>query len=242
MKEFFLDKEIGIPFACFTFPHLICLAILFIGITLTYLNQDKLPKTDNKTKNKVRIIMATVLLINRFIYMGSYIYYGVYDWKVHLPIHFCFITGYLFIAYLFTKKEWLYKLAYFFIFAGPLTATFWPDLKSSFDYYVFYEFFISHHMLFIFMFIIFYMDNIKMNIKDMWKAIIGANLIFLFAIIFNSIFGTNYIMSNKLPDHILGMYPFLKYLNPIFVLELAGSFFCSLGYFPIYLKNKKQKI
>lgn len=243
MREFFIDEIAGMKFELFGPIHFMCLIILFAGLILIFINQDKISKISKKTANKIKWAMLAVWFTNRCIYMGSYMYYGVWSWKEDLPLHFCFVTGYLFLTYIITKKKDIFKLVYFFVFAGPLTATIWPDLVSSFDYYVFYEFFISHHLFILFVFFTFYMDNIKIEKYDILKALVWSNLLFIFAIVFNGICGTNYIMSKELPEHIIRLYPFVKYFNyPIIILEVVGIAMLWVAYIPVYLKNKKKSV
>ncbi|MGE5456081.1 MAG: TIGR02206 family membrane protein [Ignavibacteriales bacterium] len=242
MREFVVDEVPGISFNLFSITHFVCLSILLVGLILIYINRHKIEKLSKPTKTKIKIIMVSIWLLNRLVYIGSYMYCGIYDWRTNLPLHFCFITGYLFvIAILFNKKD-LLKVVYFFAFMGPLTATIWPDLRSSFDYLIFYEFFISHHLFVLFIFFLFYMENLKIGKNDIYKGIFWANVIFLGAFVFNNYFGTNYIMSEELPDHILKLYPFLKSINyPIIILELTGLTVAFLSYIPVYLRNKENK-
>lgn len=241
MREFFVDEVVGIKFELFGLIHLICLSVLFIGLFLIYSNQDKISKISEITAKKIKTGMISIIMINRIIYIGTQMIYGIYTWKEDLPLHFCFITGYLFIYYLITKKEKVFKTVFFFAFMGPFTATIWPDLKSSLDYFVFYEFFISHHLVVLSVFFIYYLDKIKIEKKDIIRTFVFANLIFIFAIIFNKLFQTNYIMSEELPEHILELYPFLNnFNNPIITIIVAGMIAMSLAYIPVYLKNKNN--
>ncbi|MDD4607591.1 MAG: TIGR02206 family membrane protein [Bacilli bacterium] len=242
MREFFIDELPGIGFELFGLIHFMCLFILIGGLIVIYLNRDKISKLSSKMKKKITIAMVSIWLINRFIYMGSYIYFGIYDWRNDLPLHFCFISGYLFVYSLLFNNKKVFKVVYFFAFIGPLTATIWPALTSSFDYFVFYEFFISHHIFVLFTFFVYYMNNVKINKNDLYKSIFWANIVFLVAFVFNTIFGTNYIMSETLPDHVLELYPFLRHINyPIVILEIAGLVVAMLAYIPVYFKNTENK-
>ena len=185
--------------------------------------------------------MFIILSGNMLLYYGSYIYYGVYDWKVHLPLHFCFISGILFMIYLLNNKKNLYKIIFPLTFIGPLPAIFYPDLTSSFDYFVFYQYFISHHLLMIFSYFILYLDDFTIEFKDTIKTFILANIIFISMFIFNNIFNTNYIMSKKLPDFILNLYPFLRNIWPPIILEITGIVVLFLISILTQIKNKEDK-
>lgn len=59
--------------------------------------------------------------------------------------------------------------------------------------------------------------------RDIRRAFVWGNAIFGAVFLFNQVFGTNYIMTDQLPDHILQMFPFLQYVNiPILWLELCA--------------------
>lgn len=182
------------------------------------------------------------MFLNMTIYYVSLIYYGEYTYKEHLPLHFCFIAGYLFMYTVLTKNEKLYKLVYFFAFMGPLPAMIWPDLKSSFDAFIFYQFILSHHLFLILNFYIFYSYEHDFSKKDILKALIVSNIYFGLIYIFNLIFGTNYIMQKSLPEHILRIYPWIYTINyPIILLEITGTLVCFIAYVPIYFKNRERK-
>lgn len=240
MREFFLDEKVGIPFQLFGGIHFGCLAILCFSLFMIYKNRHKIKNKNEKSKNKIRMIMFIILISNMLIYYGSYIYYGVYDIRVHLPLHFCFIAGILFKIYLLTKSKKLFHVVFFFTFIGPLPAVIYPSLVSSFDYFVFYQYFISHHLLMIFSYFIFYMDDHRIRLNDVFWTYIWANVIFITMMFVNYIFKTNYIMSTELPAHIYHLFPILRKINPVPILELVGMIVVMILYIPVYIKNKED--
>lgn len=241
MREFFLDEKPGIPFVLFGKIHIGCVLIVIIGFILIYLLRGKIKNINKKYHKPIRYIMFTILFSNMAIYYGSYIYYGTYDWKVHLPLHLCFIAGTLFMIYLLTGKRNLYKVIFPLTFVGPLPAIFYPDLTSSFDYFVFYQYFISHHLLMLFSYFLLYLEDFNITKKDILKTFILGNIIFITMFIFNTIFGTNYIMSYGFPDFIVELYPFLNHIWPPIVLELLGVFVLFLIYLLVNVKNIEDK-
>lgn len=240
MKKFFLNQNHNIPFELGGFIHIGCIIVLLLAIMIIYKNRQKIKNI--KRKQLLKNIMFGILISNMLIYYFSYIYYGVYDWKVHLPLHFCFISGNLFMIYLMTKSVKIYKTVYFFALMGPLPAVLLPDIKTSFDSFIFYQYFISHHLFIIFSFFVYYLDDIDINIKDLLKSLVWANIIFLIMYIFNSAFGTNYIMSKQLPIHVLNLFPFLTYINnSLLVLEVTGIIVAFISYIPVFLKQRENK-
>lgn len=241
MREFFLDENIGIPFTLFGKVHIGCILIVLTGLLLIYLMRNRIKNINKKYHKKIKYIMFALLFSNMAIYYGSYIYYGVYNWKVHLPLHICFIAGILFMIYLLTGKRKMYKVIFPLTFIGPLPAIFYPDLSSSFDYFVFYQYFISHHLLMIFSYFILYMEDFKITYNDTIKTFILGNIIFITMSIFNNLFNTNYIMSGGFPDFVTELYPLLNYIWPPIVLETLGIIVLLLIYGLIYIKNKDDK-
>jgi hypothetical integral membrane protein (TIGR02206 family) len=241
IKEFFVDDIVGIPFKIFDVTHLSLLTILIFGLYLLYTNREKLSNMDPSIKRNISLILISIMFINMTIYYSKLVYYQDYTWKVHLPFHFCFISGYLYMySVLFEKKD-IYKIIYFFAFMGPLPAVVFPDLRSSFDAFIFYQYFISHHFFILASMFTFYAYKIEITNKDALKSYLSAILIFISMFFFNNVFGTNYIMQRQLPDHIIRLFPFLTRINnPILLLFVSGTLIFTLAYIPIYYNNKNS--
>lgn len=224
--------------------HISLLLSTLAGGILLYIFSDKLKKW--KHKENVRYIMAAVFFVNMAVYYLNYIIQGVYNWKVHLPLHLCFITGYIFMYILITNNKKLYKIVYFFTFIGPLPAMIWPDMKFGADNFVFYQFIISHHLLLLTSLYCLFVLDYDVKKSDIPKAFLCGNILVLIMFCFNSIFDTNYIMMYKLPDHIIEMYPFVtKIGSPILWLELVGILAMTASYIPAaikHLKKEKQRL
>lgn len=238
MREFFVDTSKRLP--QLGLIHICCLVLFGLGLFLIYHYRDRIRELDPKVKKIFKKTVAVVMLLNMVIYYGSYLYYGVYDWHVHLPLHFCFISGNLFIIAMLFDLPKLYRITYFFAFMGPLPAIIWPDIGGGLDRFIFYQYVISHHIFLLASVFIYYADQPKMDKKDIRNAFLTAQIIFIIMIIFNAIFKTNYVMSKSLPEHFLNIYPFLKNFDyPIILLELAGAFIIFLAYIPIHFRNKE---
>lgn len=238
MKKFFLNENTYIPFKLGGIIHIVCILFLVISLYLIYRNRNKIKNI--KHKKTIKVIMCLIMYLNMFIYYTSLAYYGVYDLKLHLSLHICFISGILFMIYLLTNHKKIYKMVYFFSIVGPLPAILLPDLKTSFDSYVFYQFFISHHLFIIFSYFILYLDSIHIEFKDALKSLFTLICIFITMAIFNNIFGTNYIMSKSFPNHVLKLFPFVKSINPFIILTIVGILMFVIAYIPIYFKNKEE--
>lgn len=241
MKNFFIDDQSISKFQLFGFLHISLMVLLIIGILLLVVNKEKIAKMNEKIKDKIRISIALILFLNMTIYYLTRIIYGVYDWKVHLPLHFCFIAGYLFMFAVIFKKWKLYKISYFMAFMGPLPAIIWPELYRTFDTYIFYQYLISHHFFLLSNLFILYAYSIKITKKDFIKTIIVVFTLFICMAIFNFFFHTNYIFSTEIPPHVLELYPFLvKFNYPVILIFLIGLIIMFLAYAFYLLTTKKN--
>lgn len=244
VREFFLDEISGIPFELFGITHFLCIFVTIIGIFLVYTNRNKIYKLPYNIKKRIKLFIVLTMFINMKLYYIPLMIYGRYDWQNHLPLHFCFISGYLFMYALLFSKPKLYKIVYFFAYMGPIPAILWPDpgVKSSFDSFLFYQFFMSHHFFLVANLFVFYCQDYALKYKDVIKSFVVANCIFIVMAIFNMIFKTNYIMSNELPPHVVELFPFLEKIDyPFIVLEFTALVIINIAYIPIYLRNKEKK-
>lgn len=238
MREFFLDENVIYPFKLFGIVHIGCILLAVIGLFIVYRKREYIKKIPIKYHKVIKRTFFWILSLNMIIYYASKVYYGVYNWKVHLPFHICFISGILFMIYLLKPNRKFFKIIFPLIFIGPLPAIFYPELSSTFDFFVFYQYFISHHIFMIFGLFIFYLDNYKVYFEDLIKSLILGNGIFISMTIFNKIFDTNYIMSTTLPDHVLDRYPHLAVIWPPLLLETVAILVLFILYKVFYTKKE----
>lgn len=171
----------------------------------------------------IRMVMATVLLANMAIHYISKIVLGVWSFETDLPLHLCFITNFFMIYILYTdNKLGLYRIVYYFTFIGPLPAMIWPDLRSSYDSYIFYQFIISHHIMLLCSLYCLCVLKYDTYVMDSFPTLLIGNVLIGLVMLFNMHFGTNYIMMNELPEQLYEVYPFLDMLPPLVWLEIVG--------------------
>lgn len=241
MREFFVDEKIGIPFHMFGIVHLLLILITIFGFFIIYKNRNRIFMLSERKKKRVKLFVVLLMFFNMVIYYNGYAYYGVYNWKVHLPLHLCFISGFIYMYTLITSNEKLYKFAYFLGYIGPVPAILLTDLKSI-DAYVFIQFIISHHFFFLSNLFMYYSSHIKIQKKDMWNTFIILNIIFIVMMLFNAVFDTNYLMMKGLPNAVINKFPFLKNIqNPVWLLEIVGTAMLLLSYLPVYVRNREQE-
>ena len=220
LEEFFVDKKITIPFKLFGKTHLFLMFTLIICLILIIKNKKAIYHLKPIIKRRITVILAIIYLLNMLIlYLSSFIYHN-FDFKTMLPLHLCYLSNYFYIyTILFKKYKW-YKYLYFIAFLGPLPAIIFFDVPSVFESFNFYLYLISHHLFLIGGFLCFYFYPQKIYRKDVIKLFVTLNIIYIFMIIFNKVFSTNYFFSNSIPKFIIDLIPFLKYLNPTIILEI----------------------
>lgn len=170
------------------------------------------------------------------IYRLAYIYYGVYDVKVHLDLYYCHIVNYLFVLSLLLNYKPFYKIVFGLSWAGSIWTVFFPDLSGGIDCFIFYQSFISHNVLLVFTTIIIIIKNIKLNSLDCIKSILFSIGIMGFTYIINYDFGTKY----NNPALILKGYISLTTTQKYLILVLMGICGIIVGKIInyIYLKGK----
>ncbi len=191
----------------------------------------------------IRMVAASVLLLNMVIHYVSKIILGVWTFDTDLPLHLCFITNFFMIFILYTDNKWgLYRVVYFFTFIGPLPAMIWPDLRCSYDSYIFYQFIISHHVMLLISLYCLCVLKYDTSVKCTLPTIVIGNVVVGAVMLFNQAFGTNYIMMNELPHQLYEVYPFLYLLPPLVWLELVGILAVFASCIPMIIVHRSDKI
>lgn len=221
MREFFCDEIITIPYKLFGKTHIFLMLFLVISLIIIYINRKKITALKPKTKRTVTLSIAITLLLNMVVLYTSSFYYGIFDIQTMLPLHLCYISNYLYIFSVIFQKEKLYPYAYFLCFLGPLVAIILFDVPSVWESYNFYLYVISHHVFLIGGFLTYFMYPKEINKKHIINLFITLNILYILINIFNHIFNTNYFFTDGIPDFVLNLMPFLKYIPTVISLEVC---------------------
>lgn len=238
-KEFMVDERPEMPFEQFGTLHLICLIFTLIVLVIIFFYRGRIRKIDRKTILTILYIAASIMLLNQTIRYITLFYYGKFDFNDHLPIHLCYLSGFLFMFAILFKKHNLLKYTYFLSFVGPLPAIVWPGLVSTLDSFVFYNYTISHHFFLMSSFFAFFALKIKIKYIDVIILFVVTNMIFFATIGFNNVFGTNYMFSSEIPGRVKDTLPFLIHFHPVLVLEIMGLAIIHILFFISYKTNKE---
>lgn len=193
IKKFFLNQNSDLSIRLFSIWHITLIIITLTIILIIVTNKDKLIKCDKNTRKKIRIFFSCILILNIILRRGSFIFYNVYDYHLHLDINLCNFLSILYIIYGITGSKKIYPICYYFTFIGPLIAILFPCVNFSTLNYSFYSFLIIHYFLFIFNIIFLYLENYKYNKKDLQNTIIFLIIYFIIIYLFNYLFNTTYL-------------------------------------------------
>ncbi len=234
----FFSSSTGVPFVLFGPLYFALLAAVVVLSLYMYKIREKLRRF--KYNKILSYLFAGILFANMTIYYVSLMAIGEYNVKKHLPLEFCFITGYILMYILITNnKNNFFTTLFYCTLIGPLPAMIFPNLSGSYDRFIFYQFIISHHFMLLVSFYCIIVFEYKVEAKSAMKAFLYGNILFISVSILNTLWGSNYIMQQKLPDHIIKMFPFVTYFDyPFFWLEACGLLMLMPG---VWLANKLQQ-
>jgi len=236
----FFSSDPGRQFLTFSVLHFFIIAFTTMACAIIIFFRKALQELP--INNILPKVFAAILFINMAVFYIGYLLTGSYDITLHLPLQFCYVTGYLFIYMLWFNKPKMYNFLFYSIFMCTLVTLIWAPPLNSFDRIQFYQFWISHSGLLIMNFYAFYVLNLPVNKKGVLWALIYSVGLFIFASIFNRIFGTNYIFSEEIPEYLLELYPFLDHISyPIILLALGWIGSVAIAYLLVRLKAKSDK-
>ncbi len=194
--------------------HITLILITFLSIFLLYKFRNKL-----NHNRKVDYVMVGILLINMAIFIIGAAVNDVLELNIHLPLHYCYITGYLFCYMTIFKKEKMFNFLFYAIFFAAMSAVIFQNPATAYDRYEFILLIISHHFILICSFYTLYIKKYKVEKSGLKQVAIYSVIVYSVVFVINQLIGTNYIFSDTLPLFIYDIFPFLSYLPaPIWLL------------------------
>ena len=109
IREFFVNEAPKFLFKQFGLIHCIFITIPIIVLIIMYINRNKISKIPVEKSKKILKIGAIILLLNMIIFTFGFLYFGVFDYTKHLPLHLCFIANYIFMYGILFEKENILK-------------------------------------------------------------------------------------------------------------------------------------
>lgn len=192
MKRFLLNQNTNLIISIFSKYHIGLIILTFLLVCLIINNKEKFINMNEKKKKVLRYTLAGILIINFILRRGSFIYYGVYNWKYHLDINFCNFTSIMFLTYSLTGNKKIYEICYYMAFIGPFVSILCPSVNFSPLNYSFYSFIILHHIIFIFNIMFMYAEKLEYKKNALKKIIIF--LVIYFSAIYLTLFLIQHII------------------------------------------------
>lgn len=233
MKHYFgLSSDFSLTF--FGPIHLLLIITTILIILGIYKYRERLKKYKN-----LKYILVSILFSNMIIYLAGAIFTGLFDIMIHLPLHYCYITGFLFmIMIIFKKKKW-FNMLYYAIFFCTITVIIFQDPNITYDRYEFILLVISHHFLLISSFYTLYVLEYPVNKSGYKPFFIYSITVYFIVFIINKLLGTDYIFNESLPAFLYEVFPFIKLLPPIIWIILVAIPLLTLAYLPIVKKKTR---
>lgn len=234
MKYYFgSTSNMKLPF--FGPIHLILIISTILIIIGIYKYKDKLKKF-----KYIKGIIIGILFLNMIVFILGAILTGNFDIQLHIPIHYCYITGFIFMYMLLKDRKKWFNTLYYAIFFCTITVIIFQDPTVAYDRYQFILLIISHHFLLISSFYTLYVLEYPVNKKGYKSFIIYSVILYLSVFILNKIMETNYIFNSSFPNFVYEYFPFIKYLPPLVWLILLSIPLLACAYIPIsrYSKSK----
>ena len=192
-----------------------------------------------KNKNKLNIYATFLGLIALISKIGDSIYRYLYQGETIPEVLLLYLCNFVIVIgafYLITKNKILFSITYFLSF-GSIFALLLPAINYYHNDFYIYIFTITH--TFIPIIVIYGFVYLKETItkKDFITGCIGLSAIFIYAIIYNSIFKTDAMF---LKNYIT---PFVSFIKPFWLYRLTLIvvlyFFVYLMYLPFRDKTKR---
>lgn len=202
---------------------------------LTYLAITQKSKWPLIIHQRIAIVTSLTLALLNILHPFYLHHNGNFDASKDLPFHLCNFLTLIYPIVAFNQSRWLFGILYFWILVGTFQAILTPDLKESFPDPVYFKYWIVHcglvfltlHGLFVFEF--------KIYKKDLYRAVLGANLYLLFSFAVNLTTGGNYFFSMKKPEaasllDFLGPWPWYLITGQVAMLILFHIYYLPIHY------------
>lgn len=212
--------------------HILLILTTILAIVFIYKYKDKLKKY-----KFLKYLIITILFSNMIIYILGAILTNSFDINIHLPIHYCYITGFIFMYMILKEKKNWFNMLYYAIFFCTITVIIFEDPNITYDRYEFILLVISHHFLLISNFYTLYVLDYPVNKKGYKSFFIYSIIVYAIVFIINKLIHTDYIFNESLPTFIYEEFSFVKYMPPIFWIIIIAIPLLICAYIPIKHKN-----
>ena len=232
-----LSEEI--LFRSYSLEHV--LSVCF-GIALGYLIIFKTKHWTYLAQRKLLLSLTIFIALFQLLKVPIKIMQGVFDPTLDLPLHLChFLPFFLIYIFYFLNRN-LWAILFFWVVLGCTQASITPTLIVSLFNWDALRYWTLHFLIVIVT--LYPMFNWKWELKfsDVWKTIVGLNVVALVIYLINVQLGSNYMYLNAKPPgkNLYAFFPEWPYF--ILIIEVILIVFSHLLYFLYkYLLGLKPK-
>lgn len=229
------------PFVMFSKVHIITVIVIllvnagFITIFKKCCNKNILKAT--------KYSVVALMLINELSYIVWSLVTGDWSMEYSLPLQLCEILTFLLAYMLISENHLAFEISYFLTFGGALQAIATPDLYYPFPHFRFFNFFLSHGLMFVAIFYMILVNDCRPKLSSIWKTMVALNIYMIILIPINFVTHSNYMFLCQKPLEgsildFLGPWPW--YLVSLEGVGLAIFLICYLPFAFINFANRNS--
>ena len=208
-------------FHLFGLPHLFLIALVPLTAALLTWWSGK----SDTTARKIRIGLATIILIDELAWYGYYWSQGWFIFPYSLPLQLCDITLWLTVYTLFTRSSRVYQVIYYWGLAGTTMAVLTPDVSTPPFSFLTLQFFIAHGGILVGILFLTWRKTILPLKGSYWKAWLWLHAYAAVIGLFDYAFSANYFFLFEKPVgisllEVMGPWPFYVLVGDVIAFAL----------------------
>ena len=184
----------------------------------------------------IKNILILLLISNFLLFYGTLFIFNSFNYKIHLPLHLCYLTEFLILLSILFRNKLLYPWLLLNSILGGTIGMINTNLTTSSLAIEVLHYYLSHFNLLLFAILIF-KTNFYLTKSKLVRSIVLNAMAFISIIFFNFRFNTNYWFTVKKPEGLNLSFIFPEWPYYLLVLIAIGLSFYIFSY-SLFLKNK----
>ena len=226
------------PFYTFGLQHfLVLLASAIIGyVLIAWARRQSL-----EVQQRTGVILGWTVFISLAGTILPRLVTGNFDKELDIPLHLCHVSALLIPILMIHRKQWLFNILYFWVFAGTLPAILTPDLKDfGFPHWLFFRYWYLHVGLVWCILYAMFIYKLRPSWKALLQSFIALQIYAMFVGFVNWLINTNYVYlcrkpASATPLDALGDHPWY-----ILVADGMMATVFILALMPFWFKRRPQ--